>query len=215
MPAIRVDQLSSISFVWCLMAKLHIPPEGITTLRNTAFFSFKRDFTQQIIAHFGAIIHTLKEADYVRAFPFPAGTDTSVGKISKGEQYQGLPYVIADFPRLFSNDTVLAYRIMFWWGHYFSFTWHLQGEVLNQYWPAIRSTWPLDILPADTAIAWQGDPWQHAVSAPYYQSVRQVSLPVERPAFVKLALVLPFEKADQLKAVACDYAMKVLTVLRD
>lgn len=197
------------------MAKLHIPPEGITTLRNTAFFSFKREFIQQIITHFGDIIATLKETSPIQAFPFPVGTDVSVGKISKGEQYQGLPYVIADFPRLFSQEAVFAYRIMFWWGHYFSLTWHLQGQILDQYWPAICNAFPLDQLPNDTVIAWDGNPWQHAVSAPYYQSIKQVTLPTERPPFVKLAIVLPFEAADQLHAVACDYAMKILTVLRD
>jgi hypothetical protein len=49
-------------------------------------------------------------------------------KISKGEQYQGLPYVMLDYPRLFSKDDVLAVRTFFWWGNFFSITLHLKGK---------------------------------------------------------------------------------------
>jgi hypothetical protein len=49
-------------------------------------------------------------------------------KISKGEQYQGLPYVMLDYPRLFSKEDVLAIRTFFWWGNFFSITLHLKGK---------------------------------------------------------------------------------------
>jgi hypothetical protein len=49
-------------------------------------------------------------------------------KISKGEQYQGLPYVMLDYPRLFSKKDVLAIRTFFWWGNFFSITLHLKGK---------------------------------------------------------------------------------------
>ena len=49
-------------------------------------------------------------------------------KISKGEQYQGLPYVMLDYPRLFSKEDILAIRTFFWWGNFFSITLHLKGK---------------------------------------------------------------------------------------
>jgi hypothetical protein len=52
---------------------------------------------------------------------------TITPKISKGEQYQGLPYVMLDYPRLFSKEDVLAVRTFFWWGNFFSITLHLKG----------------------------------------------------------------------------------------
>ena len=48
-------------------------------------------------------------------------------KISKGENYRGLPYVMLDYPRLFGREEVLAIRTFFWWGHGFSVTLHLKG----------------------------------------------------------------------------------------
>ena len=40
-------------------------------------------------------------------------------KISRGEQYLGLPYVMLDYPRIFSKENVFAIRTFFWWGNYF------------------------------------------------------------------------------------------------
>jgi hypothetical protein len=48
-------------------------------------------------------------------------------KISKGENYKGLPYLILDNPRYFSKDNIFAIRTMFWWGNFFSITLHVSG----------------------------------------------------------------------------------------
>ena len=49
-------------------------------------------------------------------------------KISKGENYNGLPYVMFDYPRFFTKENVFAVRTFFWWANYFSVTLHLKGE---------------------------------------------------------------------------------------
>lgn len=36
-------------------------------------------------------------------------------KISKGENYLGLPYLVLDYPRNFASDNTFAIRTMFWW----------------------------------------------------------------------------------------------------
>ena len=59
-------------------------------------------------------------------------------KISRGEQYKGLPWVMLDYPRTFGREDVLAVRTMFWWGHGFSVTLHLKGKYLRTYLPVIR-----------------------------------------------------------------------------
>ena len=46
-------------------------------------------------------------------------------KISKGENYLGLPYLILDYPRYSSENNFFFIRIMFWWGKFFSCTLHL------------------------------------------------------------------------------------------
>ncbi|MFK5012123.1 hypothetical protein ACI4AC_27485, partial [Klebsiella pneumoniae] len=39
-------------------------------------------------------------------------------KISKGEQYLQLPYVMLDFPRNFTDNDFFAIRTFFWWGNH-------------------------------------------------------------------------------------------------
>jgi hypothetical protein len=54
-------------------------------------------------------------------------------KISKGENYKGLPWLMLDYPRYFKKEKVFAIRTMFWWGNFFSTTLHLSGEYKERY----------------------------------------------------------------------------------
>lgn len=60
-------------------------------------------------------------------------------KISRGEQYEQLPYVVLDYPRVFTRQHVFAVRNFFWWGHYFSTTLHLKGHYTEIYATAIAA----------------------------------------------------------------------------
>lgn len=54
-------------------------------------------------------------------------------KIAKGENYEGLPYVMLDYPRCFGKEDTFAIRTFFWWGNFFSITLQLKGKYLEQY----------------------------------------------------------------------------------
>src|SRR5689334_2264068 len=49
-------------------------------------------------------------------------------KISRGENYKGLPWLVLDNPRFFQHNNIFAIRTMFWWGNFFSITLHLSGN---------------------------------------------------------------------------------------
>jgi len=49
-------------------------------------------------------------------------------KVSRGENYGGLPYLILDYPRNFKKEDTFAIRVLFWWGNFFSITLHLSGS---------------------------------------------------------------------------------------
>lgn len=49
-------------------------------------------------------------------------------KISKGENYKGLPWLVLDNPRYFQHNNIFAIRTMFWWGNFFSITLHVSGD---------------------------------------------------------------------------------------
>jgi hypothetical protein len=52
-------------------------------------------------------------------------------KISRGENLEGLPWVMLDCPRFFNQEDVFAIRTLFWWGNFFSITLHLKGKYFN------------------------------------------------------------------------------------
>tara|TARA_B100001109_G_C18858729_1_gene472935 strand:+ start:2065 stop:2448 length:384 start_codon:yes stop_codon:yes gene_type:complete len=54
-------------------------------------------------------------------------------KLSKGENLNGLPYRVMDFPRIFKQEDVFAIRTLVWWGKQISVTLHLKGKYLKQF----------------------------------------------------------------------------------
>src|SRR6476620_4487797 len=64
-------------------------------------------------------------------------------KISRGEYYQGLPYVVLDYPRYSRTPDLGFIRSMFWWGHFFSSTLQLSGDLKAKNIKAIEASYDL------------------------------------------------------------------------
>jgi hypothetical protein len=108
-------------------------------------------------------------------------------KISRGENYLGLPYVVLDFPRLFTKEHVLAIRTLFWWGNYFSVTLHLKGWVHALFLGAVERH-SEELAAAGFQIALSGDEWQHALDGGNYVVLTRDSIdPEGEYPFVKIA----------------------------
>ena len=77
----------------------------------------------------------LKQKEFLadKAFQLPIEFFNSTPKISKGENYLGLPYRILDYPKIFNQSEIIAIRTMFWWGNFFSITLHLSGTYKSLY----------------------------------------------------------------------------------
>ena len=108
-------------------SKIQLSAEEMLLVQNSHWILTKHDIIDKVYDLFGnlsvemqAILEQLREV-------LPEAVLQSSPKISKGEQYERLPYVVLDYPRVFSKDNVLAIRTFFWWGNYFSCTLHLKG----------------------------------------------------------------------------------------
>ena len=102
----------------------------------------------------------------------PANWDTP--KISKGENYLGLPYVMLDYPRLFTREHVLAIRTMFWWGHYFSVTLHLKGRYKEMFLPVIERR-TQELADAGFHISISEDEWRHELTVENYRPLSEAA----------------------------------------
>jgi hypothetical protein len=139
---------------------------------------------------------------------FPAGGNP---KISKGENYLGLPYVMLDYPRIFGKEDVLAIRTMFWWGHAFSTTLHLKGCYQELYLPVIRAHWA-ELALAGFHISVGEDEWRH-------EHVPENYLPMDGPpgegerSFLKLSASCGLDQWEKAPTVLTEHFRVLVGVL--
>lgn len=151
-----------------------------------------------------------RQQAYLGSHPslLPPGIIKIPPKISRGENYRGLPWLILDYPRYFEKQNTFAIRTMFWWGRFFSITLHLSGEnkrlygqkLLNYLGNEEREQWYLCI---------SDDEWQHHLEADNYRLLSTMDISamhtqLHRADFLKLAKTFPIreweEVGDQLLA---------------
>lgn len=106
--------------------------EELAAIKDRNFFQLKHSSTKKIVDLFGELEKELKAIANENNLNIE-GLNVSAGKIFRGENYNLYPYVLLDYPRLFTTESVFAFRTMFWWGSGFSFTLHIQGKALKKF----------------------------------------------------------------------------------
>ncbi|MEO6218857.1 MAG: hypothetical protein ABIO81_00410, partial [Ginsengibacter sp.] len=113
-------------------AKIRLSPYEMELVTNHDWILTKQAILNKVHLLFGAIHQSYKCISNNSEQILPGVDFTKNGKISKGENYIGLPYVILDYPALFKKENVFAIRTMFWWGNFFSITLHISGKNMMQ-----------------------------------------------------------------------------------
>ncbi len=115
-------------------------------------------------------------------------------KISRGENYMGLPYVILDFPRQFGKEDVFAIRSFFWWGNFFSITLHLAGKYQQQYARAFENGIGNKLF-GDWYVAIGESQWEHHFETNNYLPIKEgIKYNIEKLPFFKLSKKIPLTK---------------------
>lgn len=178
----------------------------------------KNSVILKVMELFGEVHRRLEEHAVNQTFVFPEGCLQRGGKISKGERYKELPYVILDYPRHFSQQEIFAFRTMFWWGHYFICTLHLAGAIKEEYEEAL-SDGQEALAAAGFAVYVREDPWEHDFENGNYRAVatftsREWAECVKADTFIKLAKPFALEMWEKVIPAAADCYGTLLTVLR-
>lgn len=114
-------------------AKIQLSEEELNLVQNAGWLLTKNNVIDKVIALYGALAQEMQAQLPARQQPLPTIITAIAPKISKGEKYEGLPYVMLDYPRHFGREETFAIRTFFWWGHFFSITLHLKGAIKEQY----------------------------------------------------------------------------------
>ena len=154
------------------------PPEftskELKYFRNTDFLRTKRSIISGFISLFEALQIDIINYLEKEKFLFFNDLSTKSGKITKGENYKELPFVVLDCPRHFGKPNVLAYRSIFWWGHYLSNHFLLKGQYKDQYSERIREAWPL-LKSEPVYLDMSDNPWNHDLESGDFVQISQLN----------------------------------------
>lgn len=178
------------------MAKVTLSNTEKNLVLNQEIFLTKIDVIQKVYLLFNNADVFYKEQLKILEI-IPTAIKACNGKISKGENYLQLPWVMLDSPNFFKGDHVFAVRTFFWWGNYISINFLTMGCFVDE----IKDTlikekknyekWSLCI---------DESPWHHHFKEDNFVQLNQVSeTQIKNLAFVKLAKKIPLQEWDNVE----------------
>lgn len=91
-------------------------------------------------------------------------------KITRGENYLGLPFIILDYPRRSAGQELFFIRSLFWWGHFYSSTLHLSGRYAAEKKEVLMENFHL-LAEKNYFLGVNTDPWAHHFEPGNYQKL--------------------------------------------
>jgi len=170
---------------------------------NTDWILTKNDILNKVKKLLTSVQEKQQEFIGGNSLLFPAEILSIPAKISKGENYQGLPYLILDYPRFFDQKDVFAIRTMFWWGNFFSITLHISGKYKTIFSDKIIQG--VDLLKEkEFYICVHEEQWEHHFESNNYIPINNFSNEVfenkiRKDPFVKLANTIDISKWDNVQ----------------
>jgi|SRR5689334_6114256 len=175
--------------------KIQLSPFEMDLLNNSEWILTKNKIikkAQQLLEEVQVIIQQHAKKSEV----FPLEVIAISPKISKGENYLGLPWLMLDYPRYFEKEKIFAIRTMFWWGNFFSTTLHLSGEYKRRYAEAIKRSYEV-LCQHEFYICIHDDQWHHHFEKENYLPVKSFTADgfadhINKRSFIKLSCQLSF-----------------------
>jgi len=192
---------------------IDLSPRELEILHDREFLKTKAQVTAKILELLRQVekeLHTLIQAS---PFQFPQGTLDQSGKISRGEKYRGLPYLVLDYPRKFQTQSTFAYRTIFLWGDSFSNTLHLAGEDLDSCRASLKTKIE-NLRGQDFFVCNNKSQWEHHFGPDNYVRLDDLEKKdcqdlIDHQPFVKFARKLELSRWKDL----CSYSTKTFKLV--
>ena len=199
-------------------AKIRLSPEEEALIKRTDWILTKNNLL-------GKVNHLLSELQsrQVLALQGIPGISkeivSSSPKISKGENYKGLPWLILDYPRLFSKESFFAIRTLFWWGNFFSTTLHVSGNYKDAYLQKIVGSFA-HLQEQKFCVCINKEEWQHHFEKDNYRCVEELSLSTfeaiaHHGSFMKLAKKISLDEWNDADAKMLEMFIQLVQILKD
>ena len=179
------------------------------------FFVAKKNITHKIYSEFEEV---KKEVEHIikTQYNFLPNEIIATGKINRGENLKGLPWINLDYPGYFKQQNVFAIRYLFWWGNHFSVTLHLGGDYLKQYQSQLIGN--IDGDKTDN-LFWCANsiPWHYDYSNENYCSIKKLTEEQIQDSlsknFVKVSVCFELSELENFKTSGVESAERLLQLI--
>lgn len=189
-------------------AKVTLSKYEMELVTNARILLTKNEIIQKVYGLFGLLADNFVEG---AGKALPESINSVQPKISRGENYLGLPYVMMDYPRSFGRSDTFAIRTFFWWGNFFSITLQLSGSFQQQYGPCIAEAVKQGVF-RNWYRCISDDRWHHHFDETNYRLIDEDDL---TPAgdFIKLAAKISLGEWPQAEDFLRTNFLKLVSVL--
>ena len=200
-------------------AKIRLSPTEMELVNNADLILTKNAILKKVNGLLGELQAKQQQDIALLTAVLPAKVSGTSPKISKGENYKGLPYLILDYPRLFEHENIFAVRTMFWWGHFFSITLHLSGVYKKEAEEKLMDSYPA-LKEKGYSFYINQKPWEHHFGEDNYVFLSELSkndfekLVREKP-FVKLANKITLQQWDEAIEILLGHFKEIIEMLAD
>jgi len=154
-------------------AKIQFSPAEMELMNNSELILTKNKVLYKVKCMLEALQEEMTETIFKSGLFTADSLFDATPKISRGENYLGLPYLVLDYPRQFDSQNIFAIRTMFWWGHFFSVTLHTSGSFKESIIPKIKDSYKT-LAKNGFFVGINEDPWQHHFEEDNYIAIRSL-----------------------------------------
>ena len=200
-------------------AKIRLSQTEMELVNNTDLILTKNAILKKVNRLLGDVQVKQQQVVTLYTAGLPVKVSGSSPKISKGENYKGLPYLILDYPRLFEHENIFAVRTMFWWGHFFSVTLHLSGIYKKEAEEKLMASYGI-IKEKGYYCYINEDQWEHHFEGDNYVPLSELSKNdfdklIREKSFVKLANKISLKQWDDAEEILQGFFEEIIKILAD
>ena len=191
--------------------KISLSEQEMQMVANAELILTKNRIIEKVYLLFGNLSEHYKKEPLLQQLP--AETLLTSPKIARGENYEGLPYVMLDYPRCFGKEDTFAIRTFFWWGNFFSITLQLKGKYLETYAAAIEK----NIVAAQANELWintSDEEWQHHFRNDNMTHINEQQQTISDKKLLKLAVKCKLEEWDNAETKLTNSFQLLLDLLK-
>ena len=193
-------------------AKIRLSNFEMDLVQNSNWILTKRVIIDKVYNLFGMLAGEYVSLVKNCGNQFPLNISSVPPKISKGENYHGLPYVVLDYPRFFDKENSFAVRTFFWWGNFFSSTIQVKGEYKKLFAERLYNSYSF-LSENNYCICVSDDEWDFRFDENNFKPVKNLEISdwekiVYRMDFVKLSVFISLSKWNEMPGLLSGYFKK-------